>query len=68
MSTTMEQLITQLQQELFALRAQVITRSGLAEAVQAIKILATAHVRKDTWTSEGILWQGRGFPTVVEEY
>ena len=48
MSTTMEQVVTQLQQELFALRAQVTARSGLAEAVQAINNLATAQVRKDT--------------------
>ena len=48
MSTTMEQVFSQLQQELFALRAQVTARSGLAEAVQAINNLATAQVRKDT--------------------
>ena len=48
MSTTAEQVVTQLQQEQFALRAQVTTRSGLAEAVQAINNLATAQVRKDT--------------------
>ena len=48
MSTTMEQVVTQLQQALFALRPQVTSRSGLAEAVQAINNLATAQVRKDT--------------------
>ena len=47
MSTTMEQVVTQLQQEL-TLRAQVAARSGLAEAVRAISNLATAQVRKDT--------------------
>ena len=48
MSTTMEQVVSQLQQELFNLRAQVAAQSGLAEAVQAINKLATAQVRKDT--------------------
>ena len=45
MSMTMEQVVTQLQQELFALRA---AESGLADAVRAINNLATAPVRKDT--------------------
>ena len=36
------------EQELFALRAQVTARPGLAEAVQAINNLATAQVRKET--------------------
>ena len=44
----MEQVVTQLQQELFSLRAQVPAQSGLAEAVPAINNLATAQVRKDT--------------------
>ena len=48
MSMTMEQVVTQLQQKLFNLRAQVAARSGLAEATQAINNLATAEVRKDT--------------------
>ena len=48
MSTTMEQVVSQLQQELFNLRAQVAAQSRLAEAVQAINKLATAQVRKDT--------------------
>ena len=45
---TMEQDVTQLQQELFTLRAQVAAESGLADAVRAINNLATAQVRKDT--------------------
>ena len=45
---TMEQVVTQLQHELFTLRAQVAAESGLAEAVRAINNLATAQVRKDT--------------------
>ena len=48
MSTTMEQDVSQLQQELFNLRAQVAAQSGLAEAVRAINNLATAQVQKDT--------------------
>ena len=40
--------MTQLQQELFTLRAQVAAESGLADAVLAINNLATAQVRKDT--------------------
>ena len=48
MSMTMEQLVTQLQQEVFNLRAHVAAASGLADAVRAISNLATAQVRKDT--------------------
>ena len=48
MSMTMEQVVTQLQQELFTLRAQVAAESGLADAVRAINNLATAQVWKDT--------------------
>ena len=41
MSMTMEQVChTQLQQELFTLRAQVAEESGLADAVRAINNLA----------------------------
>ena len=48
MSTTVEQVVTQLQQEPFTLRAQVAAESGFADAVRAISNLATAQVRKDT--------------------
>ena len=48
MSRTMEQVVTQLQQELFNLRSQAAAESGLANEVRAISNLATAHVRKDT--------------------
>ena len=47
MTTKMEQVVTQLQQELFSLRAQVASRVQIA-AAQAINDLATAQVRKDT--------------------
>ena len=42
MSMTMEQVVTQLQEEVFNLRAQVAAESGLADAVRAINNLATA--------------------------
>ena len=45
---TMEQVVTQLQQKLSNLRAQVGEESGLADAVRATNNLATAQVRKDT--------------------
>ena len=48
MSKTMEQVVTQLQQELFILRASVAAESGLADAVRAFNNLATAQIRKDT--------------------
>ena len=48
MSTTMEQVVTQLQQELFTLRAPVAAGFGLADAICAINNLATAQVWKDT--------------------
>ena len=48
MSMTMEQVVTQHQQELFTLRAQVATESGLADAVRANSSLATAQIKKDT--------------------
>ena len=43
----MEKVVTQLQQELFALRAQVTAESVL-DAVRAISNTETAQVRKDT--------------------
>ena len=48
MSMTMEQVVTQLQQGQFTLRAQVAAESELTDAVRAIHNLATAQVRKDT--------------------
>ena len=47
MSTTMEQVVTHLQQ-FFTLRAQVAAESGLAGAVRAINDLSTTQVWKDT--------------------
>ena len=44
---TMERVVTQIQREVFTLKAQVGDQSGLADAVRAINNLATAHVQKD---------------------
>ena len=60
MSMTMEQVDTQLQQELFTLRAQVAAESGLADAVRAINFLATAQVRKETPSLSDV--NGLGLP------
>ena len=48
MTTALEQVVTQLPQELFVLRAQITAQSGVAEAVRAINNLATAQVGNDT--------------------
>ena len=45
---TVEQVVTQLHQEVLNLRAQVTAQSGLSEAVRAINNLATAEVRNET--------------------
>ena len=44
----MEQAVTQLQQEVFNLRAQVAAQSGLADVVRATNNLVTAQVRNET--------------------
>ena len=59
MSMTMEQDVTQLQQEPFTLRSQVAAESGLADAVRAINNLATAQVRKDTPSLIDVIGLGR---------
>ena len=48
MSLTIEQVVTQLQQEVITLKAKVACQTGLADAVRAINNLATTQVRKDT--------------------
>ena len=59
MTMTMEHAVTQLQQEVFMLKAQVADRSGLADAVRAINNLATAQVRNDTPSLIGVKGLGR---------
>ena len=60
MSMTMEQVVTQLEQEvLFNLQAQVAAESGLADAVRAISNLSTAQVRKDTQSLIDVKGLGR---------
>ena len=61
MSMTMEQVVTQLQQELFTLRAQVAAESGLADAVSLSDVKALGRPK------ELIHWPRGGFPRVVEE-
>ena len=48
MTTAMEQAVTQLQQELLTIRAQIASRIQMSEAVRAIDKLATAQAQKDT--------------------
>ena len=43
----MEQMVIQLQQELFTLKAQVAARVQMAAAVQVVNNLTTAQIRKD---------------------
>ena len=43
----------------FRLKAQVVDRSGLADAVRAINNLATAQVRNDTPSFTGVKCLGR---------
>ena len=68
MSMTMEQVVTQLEQEvLFNLGAQVAAESGLADAVRAISNLATAQVRKDTQSLIELKGLGRPKEFTVRE-
>ena len=48
MSMTIEQVVANLQQEVFTLKAHVADQPGLTEAVRAISNHATAHAQKDT--------------------
>ena len=59
MSVTMEHVVTQLQQELFTLIAQVAAEPGLADAVRAINNLATTQVWKDTPSLIEVKFLGR---------
>ena len=44
----MEQVVTQLQQDVFTLKLKLLDPSGLADAVGAMNNLATAQSKKDT--------------------
>ena len=48
MAMTIDQTVAQLQQEVFTLKAQIASESGLAGAVRAINNLATVQAQKDT--------------------
>ena len=48
MTMTVEQVVTQLQQGVITLKAQVADQTGLVDAVRAINNLARAQVRKET--------------------
>ena len=48
MSLTIEQIVTQLQQEGITLNAEAADQTGLAESLRATNNLATASIRKDT--------------------
>ena len=52
MSMTMEQVVTELQQELFTLRAQVAAESGLADAVSLSDVKALGHPKEFTGREE----------------
>ena len=59
MTMTLEQVVTQLQQDVFTLKAQVADESGVAGAVRAINNLATAQGKKDTPRLIGVNGLGR---------
>ena len=72
---TVEQVVSQLQQEILNLRAQGTAQSGLSDAVRAINTFATVQARKDTPSLIDVQGLGRPkafsdkeiFSTVVEE-
>ena len=55
----MEHVVTQLQQNIFTLTAQVADQSGLADAGRAINNLATAQGTKDTPSLIDVKGMGR---------
>ena len=67
---TMEQVVTQLQQEVFNLRAQVAAESVFADAVRAINNLVTAQFRKETPSLIDVEGLGRPkeFPCKEEDF
>ena len=65
---TIEQVVTQLQQELITLKAQVTDQSGLAEAVLAMNSIATAQVRKNAPTLIDVKGLGTGKEEDVQQW
>ena len=63
---TMEQTVSQLQQELFTLNAQVAARAQIAAAVQVVNNLTTAQVRRDP--SESHLGRPKEFSGKEEDF
>ena len=55
MTNMMEQVVTQLQQELLALKAQVAARVQIAAVTQA-RLLATTQARKDASSLIDVAW------------
>ena len=47
MTTTLEQTVSQIQQELLTIRAQIASRVLISESVQATDNLTTAHSHDD---------------------
>ena len=59
MSLTIEQVVTQLQQEVITLKAQVPDQTGLTEAVRAINNTTTTQVREHTPSLIDVKGHGR---------
>ena len=58
MTSTMEQIVIQLQQELFTLKAEAAAQAQIAAALQA-KLLSTAQAHKDGPSPTDVNSQGR---------
>ena len=71
MSLTIDQVVTQLQQEVVTVKAQVADQIRLASSVRAINNLATTQIPNDTSSlndAKGLAhWPGERFSAVVEE-
>ena len=74
MTTTMDQMVIELRQELFTSGSSCCTSPDCSSSTGKIvdhspssERYCESHRCERSWTSEGILWQGRGFPTDVKE-
>ena len=63
--TTIEQAVYQIQQELFAIRAQLASRVQISESVHALDNLTTAQTHEDTPNSIDVNNQDRPSPIDV---